>query len=56
MVQCIDDALTKQNYLDSIRKAGFKHVETLMKTYLEEQEDESTKDPARNISSFNKSS
>jgi hypothetical protein len=36
MVQCIDDALTKQNYLDSIRKAGFKHVETLRKTYPEE--------------------
>jgi arsenite methyltransferase len=55
MVQCIDGALTKQNYLDGIRKAGFKHVETLRKTYQEEQEDESTRDPASNISNFIKS-
>jgi arsenite methyltransferase len=26
---CIDGALTKKNYLDSIRKAGFKNVEVL---------------------------
>jgi arsenite methyltransferase len=28
---CIDGALTKENYLDSIRKAGFKNVEVLRK-------------------------
>jgi arsenite methyltransferase len=29
---CIDGALTKKNYLDSIRKAGFKNVEVLRKS------------------------
>jgi len=50
---CIDGALTKQNYLGSIRNAGFKNVEVLEeKTYLEQQEGNSTKDPARKISSL----
>jgi hypothetical protein len=50
---CIDGALTKKNYLDTIRKAGFKNVEVLEeKTYLKEQEDNSIKDPARKISSL----
>jgi arsenite methyltransferase len=34
---CIDGALTKENYLYSIKKAGFKNVEVLEeKTYIEE--------------------
>jgi arsenite methyltransferase len=37
---CIDGALTKKNYLNSIRKAGFKNVEVLEeKPYIDEQED-----------------
>ena len=33
---CIDGALTKENYLDSIRKAGFNDIEILQETpYLE---------------------
>jgi ubiquinone/menaquinone biosynthesis C-methylase UbiE len=35
---CIDGALTKKNYLDSIRKAGFKNVEVLEeKAYVDDQ-------------------
>lgn len=50
---CIDGALTKENYLNSIIKAGFKNVEVLEeKTYLEEQEDNNTTDTARKISSL----
>jgi arsenite methyltransferase len=50
---CIHGALTKKSYLDTVRKAGFKNVEVLEeKTYLEEQEDNSTKDPARKVSSL----
>jgi ubiquinone/menaquinone biosynthesis C-methylase UbiE len=38
---CIDGALTKDNYLDSIRKAGFTHIEILdEKLYMELEEDE----------------
>jgi len=34
---CIDGALTKANYMDSIRKAGFKNIEILQETsYIEE--------------------
>jgi arsenite methyltransferase len=37
---CIDGALTKKNYLDSIRKAGFKNVEVLEeKGYIDDQTD-----------------
>jgi len=37
---CIDGALTKENYLDSIRKAGFKNPELLQETtYLEDKTD-----------------
>ena len=37
---CIDGALTKENYLDSIRKAGFKNVEILEeKPYIDDQVD-----------------
>ena len=36
MVDCIDGALTKENYLGSIRKAGFVNVEVLEeKLYME---------------------
>jgi arsenite methyltransferase len=37
---CIDGALTKTNYLDSIRKAGFKNIEILEeKPYIDDQAD-----------------
>jgi arsenite methyltransferase len=37
---CIDGALTKENYLDSIRKAGFQTVDVLEeKAYLDDQVD-----------------
>jgi arsenite methyltransferase len=37
---CIDGALTKKNYLDSIRKAGFKNVEVLEeKAHIDDQAD-----------------
>ena len=37
---CIDGALTKENYLDSIRKAGFNNPEVLQETtYLEDKTD-----------------
>jgi arsenite methyltransferase len=37
---CIDGALTKENYLDSIRKAGFNSPEVLQQTaYLEDKTD-----------------
>ena len=49
---CIDGALTKKNYLDSIRKAGFKNVEVLEeKAYIDEQED-NDKEARRKISSL----
>jgi SAM-dependent methyltransferase len=35
---CIDGALTKENYLDSIRKAGFKNVDVIQeKPYIDDQ-------------------
>jgi hypothetical protein len=35
---CIDGALTKENYLDSIRKAGFKNVQVIEeKPYIDDQ-------------------
>ena len=37
---CIDGALTKENYIDSIKKAGFTHIEILdEKLYMELDED-----------------
>jgi ubiquinone/menaquinone biosynthesis C-methylase UbiE len=37
---CIDGALTKENYLDSIRKAGFNNISVLQETsYLEDNRD-----------------
>jgi ubiquinone/menaquinone biosynthesis C-methylase UbiE len=33
---CIDGALTKENYIDSIRKGGFKNIEIVQETpYIE---------------------
>ena len=50
---CIDGALTKKNYLDSIRKAGFKNVEILEeRTYSEEKGNDNCKDATRKISSL----
>ena len=53
---CIDGALTKENYLDSIRKAGFKNVEVLEeRTYSEEKGNNNSKndkDTTRKISSL----
>jgi arsenite methyltransferase len=50
---CIDGALTKENYLESIRKAGFKNVEILQeKAYIEEQAGSDDKDSRRKISSI----
>ena len=50
---CIDGALTKKNYLDSIRKAGFKNVEILEeRTYSEEKGNDNYKDATRKISSL----
>jgi arsenite methyltransferase len=41
---CIDGALTKENYLDSIRKAGFKNVGVLEeKSYIDDQIDDERK-------------
>ena len=38
---CIDGALTKDNYIDSIKKSGFPHVEILdEKLYMELEADE----------------
>jgi arsenite methyltransferase len=49
---CIDGALTKENYLHSIKKAGFKNVEVLEeKTYIDEQGN-NDKDTRRKISSL----
>ena len=50
---CIDGVLTKENYLNSIRKAGFKNVEVLEeKPYIDEQEDNGNNDTRRKISSL----
>jgi hypothetical protein len=51
---CIDGALTKKNYLDSITKAGFKNVEVLEeKAYIEEdQQEDGDKASRRRISSL----
>ena len=41
---CIDGALTKENYLDSIKKAGFANIEILdEKLYMELEEDKEGK-------------
>jgi arsenite methyltransferase len=50
---CIDGALTKKNYLDSIIKAGFKNVEVLEeKAYSDDQAYNDDKGTRRKISSL----
>jgi arsenite methyltransferase len=50
---CIDGALTKENYLDSIRKAGFQNPEILEeKLYTQEESDNKVDDNKRRISSI----
>ena len=42
---CIDGALTKENYIDSIKKAGFANIEILdEKLYMELEEDKEVKE------------
>jgi ubiquinone/menaquinone biosynthesis C-methylase UbiE len=50
---CIDGALTKENYLESIRKAGFQNPEILdEKLYIQEEKGEEHKVSDRKISSI----
>jgi arsenite methyltransferase len=50
---CIDGALTKENYLESIRKAGFQNPEILEeKLYTQEESDNRVDDNKRRISSI----
>ena len=50
---CIDGALTRKNYLDSIRKAGFQTVEVLEeRPYIEDQVYNDDKDTTMKISSL----
>jgi arsenite methyltransferase len=51
---CIDGALTKENYIESIRKAGFKNLEILEeKPYIQQEEGGDNKvDDTRRISSI----
>jgi arsenite methyltransferase len=49
---CIDGALTKEHYLDSIKKAGFQNVEVLSETlYMQEEDGGEQVDGSRKISS-----
>ena len=42
---CIDGALTKENYMDSIKRAGFSNIEILdQKLYMELEEDTNKED------------
>jgi hypothetical protein len=50
---CIDGALTKENYLESIRKAGFQNPEVLEeKLYTQEESDNKVDGNKRRISSI----
>jgi arsenite methyltransferase len=50
---CIDGALTKENYIESIRKAGFKNPEILEeKPYIQAEEGDNNVDDNRRISSI----
>jgi arsenite methyltransferase len=50
---CIDGALTKENYIESIRKAGFKNPEILEeKPYIQAEEGDNKVDDNRRISSI----
>src|ERR671918_1566109 len=48
---CIDGALTKENYLDSIRKAGFQNHEILEEKLYTQEESDNKVDDKRSISS-----
>jgi arsenite methyltransferase len=49
---CIDGALTKENYIDSIKKAGFRNPEILEeKLYLQEVDQADSRRRRRRISS-----
>jgi arsenite methyltransferase len=50
---CIDGTLTKENYVESIRKAGFKNPEILEeKPYIQAEEGENKVDDNRRITSI----
>lgn len=49
---CIDGALTKENYLESIRKAGFQNPEILEERLYIQEEGEGSIDSKREISSI----
>ena len=48
---CIDGALTKEHYLDSIKKAGFQNVEVLSETLYMQEDGGEQVDGSRKISS-----
>ena len=49
---CIDGALTKENYLESIRKAGFSNPEILEEKFYTQEESDNKDDDKRRISSI----
>jgi arsenite methyltransferase len=49
---CIDGALTKEHYLDSIKKAGFQNVEVLSETLYMQEDGREQVDGSRKISSI----
>jgi hypothetical protein len=49
---CIDGALTKENYLESIRKAGFQNPEILEEKLYTLEQGEGNIDSKRKISSI----
>jgi ubiquinone/menaquinone biosynthesis C-methylase UbiE len=49
---CIDGALTKENYLESIRKAGFQNPEILEEKLYTQEESDNKVDSKRKISSI----
>jgi arsenite methyltransferase len=49
---CIDGALTKENYLESIRKAGFQNPEILEEKIYTQEKNDNKVDGKRRISSI----
>jgi len=49
---CIDGALTKENYLESIRKAGFQNPEILEEKLYAQEKSDNKVDGKRRISSI----
>jgi arsenite methyltransferase len=49
---CIDGALTKENYLESIRKVGFQNPEILDEKLYTQEESDNKIDGIRKISSI----